>query len=70
MKVNENMAIGLFKNKMIKIMLETDDDKRLKQYDKLIEKMSRYKIPIRKNMKYKVRFSLYNKNSYNKLSCI
>ena len=30
MKVNENMAIGLFKNKMIKIMLETDDDKRLK----------------------------------------
>ena len=70
MTINENMAIGLFKNEMIKIMLETDDNKRLKQYDKLIEKMSKYKIPIRKDRKYKVRFSPYNKNSYNKLSCI
>lgn len=64
------MAIGLFKNKMIKIMLETDEDKRLKLCDKLIEKMSKYKIPIRKDRKYKTCFSPYNKNSYNKLSCI
>ncbi len=70
MTVNENMAIGLFKNEMIKIMLEEDENKRLKRYDKLIEKMAKYKIPIRKNRKYKVHFSPYNKNSYNKLSSI
>ena len=70
MTVNENMAIGLFKNKMIKIMLEEDENKRLKRYDKLIEKMAKYKIPIRKDRKYKVHFSPYNKNSYNKLSSI
>ena len=70
MTVNENMAVGLFKNEMIKIMLKKDENNRLKMYDKLIEKISKYKIPIRKDRKYKVRFSPYNKNSYNKLSSI
>ena len=70
MTINENMAVGLFKNEMIKIMLEKDENNRLKMYDKLIERMSKYKISIRKNRKYKVRFSPYNKNSYNKLSSI
>ena len=55
---------------MIKIMLEEDENKRLKLYDNLINKMSKYKIPIRKDRKYKVHFSPYNKNSYNKLSSI
>lgn len=54
MTINENIAVSLFKNKMIKIMLEEDKNKRLKMYDKLIEKMSKYKIPIRKDRKYKV----------------
>lgn len=70
MTINENMAIGLFKSEMIKIMLEEDENKRLKLYDKLINKMSKYKIPIRKGRKHKVHFSPYNKNSYNKLSSI
>lgn len=56
--------------KWFKIMLEEDESKRLKLYDSLVNKMSKYKIPIRKDRKYKVRFSLYNKNSYNKLSSI
>lgn len=70
MTINENMAIGLFKNEMIKIMLEEDENKRFELYDNLIDKMSKYKIPIRKDRKYKVHFSPYNKNSYNKLSSI
>lgn len=70
MTINENIAIGLFKNEMIKIMLEEEESKRLKLYDSLVDKMSKYKIPIRKDRKYKVRFSPYNKNSYNKLSSI
>ncbi len=44
MTINENMAIGLFKNEMIKIMIEADENIRLKICDKLIEKMSKYKI--------------------------
>ena len=70
MAINENMAIGLFKNEMIKIMLEEDENKRLKLYDNLINKRSKYKISIRKDRKYKVHFSPHNKNSYNKLSSI
>lgn len=47
MTINENMAIGLFKNEMIKIMLEEDENKRFELYNNLIDKMSKYKIPIR-----------------------
>ncbi|MCI9280120.1 MAG: hypothetical protein HFJ02_04915 [Bacilli bacterium] len=64
------MAIGLFKNEMIKIMLEEDENKRFELYDNLIDKMSKDKIPVRKDRKYKVHFSPYNKNSYNKLSSV
>lgn len=61
------MAIGLFKNEMIYIMLEEDDNKRLELYDKLVNKISKYKIPIRKDRKYKINFRTNNKHSFNKL---
>ena len=67
MKVNENVAIGLFKNEMIYIMLEEDDEKRLERYDKLSKKMLKYKIPIRKDRNYKIAPRMRNNNSYNKL---
>ena len=67
MTINENMAIGLFKNEMIYIMLEEDDNKRLELYDKLVNKISKYKIPIRKDRKYKINFRTNNKHSFNKL---
>ena len=67
MKVNENIAIGLFKNEMIYIMLEEDNKKRLKRYDNLSKNMLKYKIPIRKNRNYKIQPRLTNRNSYNKL---
>lgn len=67
MTINENMAIGLFKNEMIHIMLEKNDNKRLELYDKLINKISKYKIPIRKDRKYKINFRADNKHSFNKL---
>ena len=54
MKINENISIGLFKNEMIYIMLEDDDKKRLKRYDKLCKKILKYKIPIRKDRQYKI----------------
>ena len=67
MKVNENIAIGLFKNEMIYIMMEKDDNERIKRYDKLCTKILKYKIPIRKNRNYKIEPRVNNKNSYNKL---
>lgn len=67
MKVNENIAIGLFKNEMIYIMLEEEDDERVKRYDKLCKKILKYKIPIRKDRNYKIEPRVNNKNSYNKL---
>ena len=67
MKINENISIGLFKNEMIHIMLEDDDKKRLKRYDKLCKKILKYKIPIRKDRQYKIQWRPDNQNSYNKL---
>lgn len=67
MKINENISIGLFKNEMLYIMLEEDDKKRLKRYDKLCKKILKYKIPIRKDRQYKIQRRPDNQNSYNKL---
>ena len=67
MKVNENIVIGLFKEEMIYIMLEEDEEKRLKRYDNLSKKILKYKIPIRKDRQYKIQRRAENKNSYNKL---
>lgn len=67
MKINENISIGLFKNEMIYIMLEDDDKKRVKRYDKLCKKILKYKIPIRKDRQYKIQWRRNNQNSYNKL---
>lgn len=67
MKVNENIAIGLFKNEIIKIMIEENDDKRMEMYNKLSKKMLKYRIPIRKDRTFKRESNIYNNNSYNKL---
>jgi hypothetical protein len=67
MKINENIAIGLFKNEMIYIMLEEDNKKRLKRYNILSKKMLKYKIPIRKDRNYKIQPRLQNQNSFNQL---
>lgn len=67
MRINENMAIGIFKNELIFIMLENDELERLNLYDKLISKIFKFKIPVRKNRAFPVKFKRENKNSFNKL---
>lgn len=67
MKVNENVAIGVFKNEIIYIMLEESDEKRIERYDNMCKKILKYKIPIRKDRQYKIQERPDNKNSYNKL---
>ena len=67
MKINENMAIGFLKNDLILIMLESDDSKRLRLYDKMIAKIFKFKIPVRKDRVFEIKFKRDNKNSFNKL---
>ena len=47
MHTNENMAIGLFKEAMLKILLEAEEKKRLQKLEELQEEMERYVLPIR-----------------------
>lgn len=45
-KINRNMAIGLFKNSLIYIILEKNSSKRDKMADKLIEAMLKYLVSV------------------------
>lgn len=48
MHTNENTATGLFKEAMLKILLEPEEKKRIKKLNELQEEMERYVLPIRK----------------------
>ncbi len=50
-QINENKAIGLFKEQFIKIMLIEDRNEAVNAYDKLSEEMIRYVSAIRKERK-------------------
>lgn len=47
MHTNENIAIGLFKESMIKIVLEKNPKKRVKKLEDVQKEMERYVLPIR-----------------------
>lgn len=64
-KTNKNMAIGIFKDTFIYILLENDGDKRSKMMDDLIEEMEEYiiyEIPNRKNERKNNPKNRYNIN--------
>lgn len=63
--VNENMAIGLFKRAIIRLMLEEDPEKRGKGLQKLQKSMERYTIPYRESKGKKREFKKSNKNRRN-----
>lgn len=67
MKINDSMAIGLFKNEFILILLEEDENKKNEMFDTLVNKISKFKIPIRKDRKFPIVFKSENKHSFNKL---
>lgn len=41
-KINENIAIGLFKDELIRILLIADTQESNKQYGELLDEMTRY----------------------------
>ena len=55
------------KNYFILILLEEDKNKKNEMFDTLVNKISKFKIPIRKDRKFPIVFKSENKHSFNKL---
>lgn len=68
MHTNENAAIGLFKESMLKILLEPEERKRIKKLNELQEEMERYVLPIRKLPGKERRKNISNKYKNNQKS--
>ena len=47
-KINENIAVGIFKNELIRILLIKDDKESNRQYEELMNEMTNYTTAIRK----------------------
>jgi len=63
MRINENIAIGLFKGRFVRLVLEEDDRVKEAMFKQLIADMERYIVPVRelKSSPRKWRyFSKYN----------
>ena len=54
-KINEGKAIGIFKEKYIKIMLIEDKRKAIKELDLLEKEMGKYVSVVRKDRKSSIR---------------
>lgn len=52
-KVNNNMAIGIFKNTLIYILLEENPDKMNEMMDKFQQKINRFMVPVKPNRQIK-----------------
>lgn len=65
MHTNENMANGLFKEAMLKIILESEEKKRVKKLEELQEEMERHVLPIRELSGKERRKNISNKNKNN-----
>jgi len=50
-RINENIAIGLFKKQFINLIMEEDDCRKGAMFSRLITDMEQYIVPIRKNQK-------------------
>jgi Transposase DDE domain. len=71
MKPNENMAIGIVKDNLVRMALEEDGNKRAEIFSGIIEEIKRYRVPIRPERNYKrttavrkTKYSQYYKSSY------
>ncbi|KZL93609.1 hypothetical protein [Clostridium magnum] len=67
-RINENIAIGLFKEKFIKILIEPNNKVRKKKLIQLQEAMERYVVPLRKLKSQDRKHNLTNKYKNNQKS--
>ena len=64
--INENKAIGLYKEQFIKILLIEDKNVAIQKYDELIYEMQKYVSVIRENRKSPRIWNISNKYHSNK----
>jgi len=64
-RVNENIAIGLFKEKFIRLTMEEDDRQKAEMYRQLIADMERNIVPVRKLKSAPRRWKYFNKYKCN-----
>jgi hypothetical protein len=67
-RINENIAIGLFKEKLIEILIEPNDKDREKQLIQLQESIEKYVVPLRKLKSQDRKHNLSNKYKNNQKS--
>jgi len=60
-RINENMAVGLFKDRLIKLLIENDDIKRRLLFMELQADMEKYFLPVRKSESHERKFHPANK---------
>ena len=65
MHTNENIAIGLFKEAMLKLLLEQEDKKRVQKLNELQAEMERYVVPKRERPSKERRKNISNKYKNN-----
>lgn len=67
-RINENMAIGLFKERFINILLEPNNRNRVKKLIELQESIERYIVPLRMLKSHDRKHSVTNKYKNNQKS--
>jgi hypothetical protein len=64
-RINENIAIGLFKEQFIRLILEEDDDLKEKMFRRLTADMERNIVPVRKLKSSPRKWKYFNKYKCN-----
>jgi hypothetical protein len=65
MRINENIAIGLFKEQFIKLIMEGDDSRKGEMFRGLIADMERHIVPVRKLKSAPRKWKYFNKYKCN-----
>jgi len=65
MRINENIAIGLFKEQFIRLMIEEDDGRKDEMFMRLTADMERNIVPVRKLKSAPRKWKYFNKYKCN-----
>ena len=65
-RINENIAIGLYKEQFIRLMLEEDDDRKDELFRRLMTDMEKNIVPVCKLKSAKRKWNYFNKYKCNK----
>ena len=64
-RINQNVAIGIFKDELLDMALEENNSIRIRKLKKLQSEISKYTLPVRKSKSKKRQFNKANKCACN-----